>query len=293
MEQRKLPVFRTVGRAYGFFLKKFFSIIHVSWFGIALLTLLMVGAYYFQVNPQLGKSTIWVAGYFVGQVAGMIIGVVVFIGLVKVYFDMPREKGLIYFMIDSAFWRFIIANILTYLLVLLWTALFIFAEIAGAAVLSGVDPSLLMQDTQKLLELLTPLSKVILSTGLIVYFIGFVLLAVRLQLFYPVIVVEQKIGLWRSWKITKNNFWRLIGASIVLGSSAALILFVLLGAAAFILGVSDFSIESGGTVDLKPQTLTTTIAWGSLALLTMLFFYSISVGFSSAAYEALKLGEEV
>jgi len=152
MKRRKLPVFRTVGRAYGFFFRKFFGIIHVGWFGITVLAFLVIGSMYYDANPELAKNIFWVGGSFIGQIASIIVGVVIFIGLAKVYFNRPREKGMIYFTIDKSFWRFVVANILTYLLFILWTTLFVFIEIAAAVALSNGDLSLLLQNPEQFVE---------------------------------------------------------------------------------------------------------------------------------------------
>jgi|GEM_PF-5923226 len=302
MERRKLPVFRTVGRAYGFFFTKFFCIVRVGWFGILFLSLLMLGGIYYKANPQLASSAIWVGSFFVVQIAGAIISIVVLVGLFRVYFGFPRELGVIYFKIDRAFWRFVVAYALQYIFFVLLAVLFVLVELWAARVISGVAPTLLLKGAMAYGQALSVPARVAMSAGLLFFLAVYVFVSIRLQLFYPIIVAEKRLGLVRSWNLTRKNVWRLIGSSIVLMLSIALSFILILMVIYLLLQSFGVEIKSGifisinlGTfvsVNLKNSSMNLMSREVSFLIL-QLYLFSVIVGFSSAAYDALKPEKEL
>jgi glycerophosphoryl diester phosphodiesterase family protein len=84
---------------------------------------------------------------------------------------------------------------------------------------------------------------VILLIGFVLFFIPFVIFSVKLSMTFAAIVFERKgpfgaIG--RSWSLTRDNFWRVLGTLFVV----VLLMFVLYIALTILIGVGLFSVDS-------------------------------------------------
>ncbi len=116
----------------------------------------------------------------------------------------------------------------------------------------------------------------------------FVYVAVRLILVMPIIVAEGKIGIRRAWSISKGNFWRLIGAHLLMGM--AIIIFVL------VFGLlAAFGVYIGSSVGFPIMpiggglpAIALTVLGGIISYLFLAFFGTVaSLAVLSYSYKAL------
>lgn len=133
---------------------------------------------------------------------------------------------------------------------------------------------------------------VLLVIGIEVVYLYFL---IRLSYFLvPVTVAENRIGIWRSWELTKGNVWRIVGISLAI----LLPLFVIemiAGMIAFGQTIAEFAaaaVKSPGTADARAALLMKSLLH-SLPLLGIVAFvlapivYGLVLSPAAFAYRAL------
>ncbi len=294
----KLPVFRTVGRTYGFLFKRFFEILRVSWFGIVGMAVVIVGmfAMIMGVGGDLREGAPIVAMspaemleeplfyiFLLAYIPMFVFIVMVSVGVTKVYFDLPRGSGAFYFKLDGAFWRVLAAYILYFLFyITLDSALSggMVALLGLASAQGGSDPQNIFQ------QFSTPIGIVFIIGAMILYFL-FLFISLRISLLVPAAVTDGGLGFSRSWRFMKGNVWRLIGAYLVM-----IILFYVL-MAALIIGLASAATAIGAFAQWgePPGTRSVLVMMIPVFFLFYSVFFGVLIGLGSAAYKALRPNE--
>jgi hypothetical protein len=212
----KLPVFRTIARAYGFTTGNLATIIGLIWLPL----LLLVSAAYFLVTGLLGileqlsvhqftaieeiQRTAFVFYYFLFGV--VFLYAVMAVPVMRQALGLREGGAFVHFGLRAAEFRTFAALFLLYLVtatvnlvgVYAFLFLLIIAELGSTAVaaLSGITPAVATGATAVVIWL--------------AYIAATTYLGVRLSFFVvPVTVAEEKIDLIRAWNLTRGRFWRL------------------------------------------------------------------------------------
>jgi hypothetical protein len=199
---RKLPVFATAGRAYGFLLREFATILRLAWFP----TLVVVIVQYFatralyaamrsmiEAGNIAGASALaTVSPWQIVSVVALLLGTaIVAVALHRVILFGDRRPG-----------RFI--HLAVGKVELLFALLPIAFYLATAGIfLSGALVASLSA---------APTFVALLGVSAVV---AFFFLAIRLLLIFPVTVVERRYDFSQTWALTRGNFWRILGLWIV------------------------------------------------------------------------------
>ena len=192
----KIPMARTIERAYGFTFGHFLSVIGLAWLPLLIMG---IGAY-FLVPPYLaaiqnglinGDPSGIVGSY--GYVFLLMLIVIacfnmVYVAIARQVLGLRTGPAWFYFSLDGAFWRLLGA----YLLMLL---LIIGAMIVGAAI-AGI--------------MSVAAGAAIGGLSFVLVVLLFFYLMLRLMFFMvPVSVAEGRRVLRRSWTLSSGNFWRI------------------------------------------------------------------------------------
>ena len=192
----KIPMARTIERAYGFTFGHFLSVIGLAW-----LPLLIVGiGAYFLVPPYLAavqnvlvnRDPSAIVGSY-GYVFLMMLIVIacfnmVYVAIARQVLGLRTGPAWFYFSLDSAFWRLLGAYLLMLLLIIgvtfLGAAIAGIMSVAAGAAIGGLSFFLVL--------------------------LLFFYLMLRLMFFMvPVSVAEGRRVLRRSWSLSSGNFWRI------------------------------------------------------------------------------------
>lgn len=284
MEQRKLPVFRTVWRAQGFLFRKFFGIIGVAWFALLLIAALDIAIFYVALeDPETSNPSTGII-VLTGGLIQLAFLLALQIGMTKLYFGSPIHSKWFYFSFDSAFWRSLIASII----VMILTSILLFAiaipTLLAISAVDGISLSDVQQDAQAAMDNLSGVAIGILIAAGIVLFALIFFIGMRFSLILPALVARGGLGLVRSWRLTRGNVWRLFGSMLLVGLSLGVWI-----------GVG-FIVATNMGVDLSiliPDADLNDLSFESLwmAEITMfivyLIFYSVLVGYTASAYKSL------
>ena len=223
----KIPVFRSLGAGIRFLVVHFPGIVRASVLPGLLVAAALFGLYWFilPVAPRLGLAQMGFGGaenpfyglpFVVIYVAATLM---LSIGLAKVYFKQPI--GAIYARFGRPELLLLGATFTVILLTFLVSGLPLLGM--ALAVFSMVDPSAFPEPTLRHVPVAetTPESDgmsifVALGLGVLVLAVLYVFLALRLGLFLPVVVKENRFGVWRSWKLMRGNVWRVIWLSLLM-----------------------------------------------------------------------------
>jgi hypothetical protein len=205
----KIPVGRTIERAYGFAFSNFLNIVGIAWFPIVAFVLVLFGLGFAMaptIGPMLqGVQSNGVDPSKIGGIIGFFV-LVVLLGLVLISMirvgilrqALGKHEGgvFFYFSLGAPVWRMIGALLLAGIVVTL-IALGLLAIGAVISAIAGSIPS--------------TAGAVAVRT---VTFIGcvclFIYILVRLVYLLPAVVVaEDTIGLGRAWELSAGNFWRI------------------------------------------------------------------------------------
>lgn len=213
---KKIPLGATIDGAYMFFFRNIVSIIGIVWFP-SVVFLAIMAAFVLTLVPL-----DWLTGHFVRPadidsfvvarmtrlffampiiaVAGLVIGAMIKVGILERAVGNRSGTTLFYFSLGSPVWRMVGGEIVTAIVMMALAVVSIAVGIALHFAVSAIPH--------------VPLGVVILfdvlqAIGLIV---AVVYLSVRLLFFLPaVIVVENRIGLGRSWALGCGN----VGMAII------------------------------------------------------------------------------
>jgi hypothetical protein len=297
----KIPVWRTIGRAYGFTFGNLATIIGLIWLPLAML---LVGGYftishYFDgVLTAIASGNRYAAysgaGYFyLYRIAGLLLEAVITVSVMRLALGL-RDKPVF---VDFRLWltelRMFVAFVaLSLVLVAVEVAGFIVALIAGVAL--GLT-----------LRFTGPIGGVPVQTiaiwgvlALLVAFAGMlVFVAIRLSFFVVAVTVsENRIDLIRAWELTRGNFWRTFFVTVCVGLPTwILYVGVQLAVIGFVAGdatsISPMSIQLSGSAAAVAARMHQMLAWLPYLYGTWFLIHPLVLGLTSgaaaAAYRAL------
>ncbi len=209
----KIPVGRTIAYAYGFTFGNFLTVLGLSWVPLVLMAaagILALPTYLAGVQAVLTNGD--VSGLVTGGGLMFLFGIVVFAGFIMIYVAIARQAlglrsgpAFFYFSLDAAFWRLLLAYLLT-----------IVIAIAGGiliAIVSGI-----------LVVVFAPLAAV----AVLVALPGLFYVVLRLTFLQPAVAVaEESRVVGRSWSLGKGNFWRIFGVLLGIMVPMAILQFII------------------------------------------------------------------
>ena len=209
----KIPVGQTIGHAYSFAFKNFFSIAGLIWFpfailaaGTAAMSMISVDfprAIFSSDTAAMGRIWYMIVPFYV---FATVLSFVLIVAITQYALGL-RAPSYFYFTLGKPVWRLLAAFVLVFLLIIAIVAVVaIGALLIGMAVAAatGVTPG----------SKPTGGTAAALGIGAIIAFIviycGFIYVVVRQTFFLtPVVVAEDRIGLGRAWQLGRGNFWRM------------------------------------------------------------------------------------
>jgi hypothetical protein len=297
----KIPVWRTIGKAYDFTFGNLATIIGLIWLPLALL---LVGGYftishYFDgVLAAIASGNRYAAysgaGYFyLYRIAGLLLEAVIAVSVMRLALGLRDTPAFVDFRLWLTELRMFAAFVaLSLVLVAVEVAGFIAVLIA--AIVLGVT-----------LRFTGPVSGIPAETigawgavALIVAFVAvLVFVAVRLSfLLVAITVSENRIDLIRAWELTRGNFWRVFFISICVGLPTwILYVGVQLAVIGFVAGdatsVSPMSIPFSGSLAAVAARMHQMLGWLPYLYGTWFLIHPLVLGLTSgaaaAAYRAL------
>ena len=307
---QKIPVFQTVGHAYGFAFGRYLSTLSIVW--LPLLVLYTLG--YFLVLPNLGqvfavlsqimqhptdtaannalvvemnRHTAYLQLFNLIQLA---ISVMILSGITKEVLGMRTGSRFYYLQFGSAELQVLVALILT--VVIIFGV--IFAAVLGGVIIGVIGVLLAGAAASG--------NGATLAEGL-VGFIAFIaafcasfyVLARALFLIVPASVAENSIAISRSWQLSRGNVWRIFGAVVMtvlpLAIAEMIVLGILLGP---IVAQLAQEAQSGGQQAVQqhvaammqeiPRFL---VLFAPVAFFLSPFIYGLWVSLPAFAYRAL------
>jgi hypothetical protein len=227
----KIPVGKTIASAYGFTFGNFLTVLGLSWVPLVLTA---VVAYVTVPTYFAGMQAALTSGDTSGIVTGgglmLLLNIVAFASFIMIYVGIARQAlGLrsgpayYYFSVDAAFWRLLLAYLLT-----------IVIGIGGAFLIMIVFGILLV--------VFAPLAVIVVIVG----FFGLAYVMLRLTFLQPALAVAEERGIvGRAWSLGKGNFWRFFAVLL-----AIMIPMVIL------LGVIQMSLFSSLAIVPPPENAT-------------------------------------
>lgn len=260
----RLPVFATVNRAYAFLINDFSTIVRLSWLPLLLATIVQyvaahaiydsaVAALEARTPPSGDWPSFWES---VSGLIGIVGTAIVAVALHRVILFGDRKPGQFY---HIAFGRtemlFVALPVAVSLFFLLMSASFVTVE-SGA--------------------FLAAFSLLLIFT--------FFYAMVRLELIFPITVVEGQYNFGRAWALTRGNFWRLLMAWIV----AMIPLFagfflVMFGAFRGFGSLFDFSETDDASLAMLRRAVEAAEAAASIPMVAVGFCFSLASGAVGAA----------
>jgi hypothetical protein len=229
----KIPVGRTISQTYGFAIARYLPNFGVVWLPFLLIGI--VAYYYFlpalaafpgflhdmaQHRLQSPQTPYLPSGF--GQAIGrmflfelfvLLVFPVMAVGMTKEALGLRRGPWFIYLSVGKAE-LLVIAAYLT-LIALYFVAIIamgIVAGIIGAVVGASMASSSAHPDQQAMVASITAIVRPVIYLFYLIFFY----FAVRLTyLLVPITTAEGRFGLWRSWHLTKGNFWRIVGVILM------------------------------------------------------------------------------
>jgi hypothetical protein len=198
----KIPVGATIAQGYNFGFARFFTLLKLMWLPLAI----MLASHYFLIpllmgvmapaqNAAAGGAWLLIPLYLII----LIMMSAQFVAIAQYALGLKPEPGRLTLPLDKPVWRLIGAFVLVLLIM-------IGVMIVAGLLISGIVAALAA------LAKPAPVVFVGLMTGIVMMFLygAFIYGMVRLMfLLTPVVVAESKIGIGRSWKLGRGNFWRM------------------------------------------------------------------------------------
>jgi len=298
---RPLPVLATVRDAYGF---AFSSLLQV--YGQLFLAVLVTTVAYwvFQYNldrfyqgtPDGGSLAAQHGAIALAYLVMFVGSVMLATGILRIKLK-GRERSLLGLRFGACEWR-LVAGYVVYIMfvygaVLLFAALFLYlmhAAIVGSFAL-GIPIERMYATVIEGFDAGLPFSGwLILFLGLVIGFFVVVNLFMRPVLYVAVNIAEHRIGLLRSWRITRNNAFRLLFAYALMMLILAALVFGLWFLAVTLM---DGLVEPAEQVpvlflDMRLRLSDVALVFASSVLVALAF--AVVMGFFGAAYEYLDDG---
>ena len=295
----KIPVWRSIGRAYGFAFGNLATIIGLIW----LPTLILLASGYFTIAHYFaGVLTAFAngnryaayagAGYFyLYQIAALLFEAIIVVPVMRLVLGLREKPASIHFAIGPAELR-------TSAALVAYTLIILTIEIAGFALLLIVVG--VIGYAGKTIGTIAGIAAGHVAAWIILallaaFFASILYISVRLSfLLIAVTVDEKRIDLIRAWELTHRNFWRVFWISAFVGLPVWLLYlgiqfaFVGFASAAAATGVSPMTFQVSQSVASRMHLM---LSWLPYLYAAWFLVRPLSVGLSSgaaaAAYRAL------
>ncbi len=286
IQERKLPLWKTVGEVLGSSVGNFFRFISIVWFPLLILSALNLGAILLLPDylPKLMAAMSDPSG--IGQVLLIGLGLVVFQALISSMIGVvwhrrvllgEKPRGFIYFKIGKLEVSYFLYSFLIAIFIMLIAAVTggIASAIIGAA--AGGDSSQ---------------GGIVLASGIgLVGFIVMMFVGLRSILALPGVAVSQSSPIGTSWAITKGNCWRMFWGFFLLG----VVYLILLQIGSGIAGVWGAGTEAQGVEVMKilqgqPANLNILLIYQGISFVVAMYFVMVFTSFLAVSYRHLSGG---
>lgn len=226
----KIVVGRTIGQTYAFAFRRFLPNLGVTW-----LPFLVLGAlgYHFLLPALIGMpimlkdmaqhrlqypGTPYLSPGFGSLIGGILffdlLALLVFpvfaVGITKEALGLRRGPRFVYLSLGKA--ELLVLGGLFTLLALYIGAVLVFGILAGiAGVVAGIMMAGSSGSQADTANAIAHTVGIVRIAFLVFYLVFFYFMARLAFLMVPVSVAERRFGVWQSWRLTKGNFWRVVG----------------------------------------------------------------------------------
>jgi len=214
----KIPVGQTIAHAYSYLFKNFLTIVGIMWLpfvcimGGAVLMAVASGSFHNAIvtvtSGGMGQAWYLILPYYL---LAFVFVAMQADGITRHALGLKQGPIYFYFSLDKTVWRLLGAYLLFVLLAIAILAVFFIGAIMigmAIAAATGVKPG--AAAAPGAMGATATLGLVAIAIGAVAY-CGFIYWAVRQAfLLTPVVVAEDRIGLGRSWKLGRGNFWRML-----------------------------------------------------------------------------------
>jgi hypothetical protein len=298
----KIPVWRTIGRAYGFAFGNLATIIGLIWLPTLIL---LVGGYFTIAHYFAGVLTAIAAGnryaayagagyFYLYQIAALLFEAIVVVPVIRLALGLRDKAASIHFAVGPGELR-------TFAALTAYTLIVATVEIAGfILLLIAIGVIAYAAKTVGTVDgipaarvaawaVLTLLGAFLASIVYVMTRLSFLLVAVTVD--------EKRIDLIRAWELTHRNFWRAFWVSLFVGGPVWLLYvglqFAFVGFAAMVeaTGVSPMTFQVAGLSQSVAARMHFMLAWLPYLYAAWFLVRPLAVGLSSgaaaAAYRAL------
>ncbi|MGD0144590.1 MAG: hypothetical protein ABSC92_15660 [Rhizomicrobium sp.] len=283
----KIPVGRTIGQSYSFAFGRYLPLLGIVWLPVLLIGLF---GYFILIpfyqsfpdliremalnphNPRILPPEIYSTVRWIGllDIVALLIFAMITVGITKEVLGLRQGPRFVYLSFGAAELRVVGSYFI--LLALLYAAMIAVAIVGGllGALLYAVASGFVQGDSKSLSGWGVG---AIVALAVVVYCAAIYVMVRLSYLNVPVIVAERRIGILRSWELTKGNFWRVFVISL-----AIFIPFMVLEFAALGIAFGPALIDFIGTVHEAPATAAAKLAMLMTSFLRFLP-YMWAVGF--------------
>ena len=301
----KIPVWRTIGSAYGFAFGNLATIIGLIW----LPTLVVLAGGYFTIShyfagvlTALANGNRYAAfsgaGYFyLYQVGVLVFEAIIVVPVMRQALGLRDKPASVHFALG-------LTELRTFGALAAYTLILLTIEIAGLVLL--FIAAIVLASIARLIGTIDGMRAVTIAVWIVwtllgAFLISLVYVTVRLSfLLVAVTVDERRIDLIRAWELTHGNFWRALLISIAVGTPVWLlyvgIQFAFVGFASTgeATSVSPIAVSFAGTSNVVAARMQFMLAWLPYLYVAWFLVRPLTVGLSSgasaAAYRALVPG---
>lgn len=212
----KIPVAQTVAEAYRFTFVHLGKVIGLIWLPIVVLT---VGAYFVLVpyydqmaasmeNGDIAQQGPMMVRMLAFELVGVVLFAVIAVAVTREILSPLKRPAFLRFGLGPAEFRVVGGFVALLALVMVFTIAVVLVGVVAGVIVNALAPGAgQVAATQRVLGV----------TGLFSLIGGLAMLFVLVRLSFllvPAAVIEGKIGLERSWKLTKGNFWRILAIGL-------------------------------------------------------------------------------
>jgi hypothetical protein len=294
----KIPVGGTIAHAYSFAFSNILNNLGAMWIPAVIMYAIMFVFSASYANTLAGMSTnpqAALAGLqyvFIGMIVFGVLIIAQIAGITKEALGLRTGNAWLQFPFGAATWRLLGAYILYFIvMIVLYIGVFV-VSLLFAGIFAGVTGAGAGGTRGAIAGL-----GIAAVVFVLFVFCAFIYIATRLSfLLAPVVIAENKISLFRSWELSKGNFWRIFVVFLAIVVPLFVLEFAILGA---IYGSSLIPpIHPGVTPEElnafnqhQRQMMQNSQGWWfityPLGLLVSVVFYGIFTGASAFAYRAL------
>ncbi|MBV1934430.1 MAG: hypothetical protein KUG59_07060 [Parvibaculaceae bacterium] len=286
IQERKLPLWKTVGEVLGSSVGNFLRFISIVWFPLLILTGMSLGSIVL-LSDYLPKLTAMMTDpEGILQLVLVGLGLIIFQMLIssmicvvwsrRVLLD-EKTRGFIYFKIGKLEVSYLLYSFL------IMAFIMVIATVTGG-VGGGIIGGTAGGDSSQV--------GIVLASGIgLVGFFFMMFVGLRSTLALPAVTVSQSSPMRSSWAITRGNCWRIFWGVFILG----VVYLILLQIASSIAGVWGVGGEAQGLEMAKilqgqPADLNTLLIYQGISFLVSTYFMMLITSFLAVSYRHLSGG---